>query len=729
MNITSTILIVDDDLANLKTLEGLLRLPSYQIVSATSGLAALQKARAIVPDLILLDVMMPEIDGYEVCRRLRADDMLADVPIIMVTALNDRESRLRGIEAGADDFVTKPIDRMELRTRVRTITRLNRYRRLLTERTQRQQAEDETRRRNRELTLLNQVIATSALTLDVDEALHTACQALAYAFELPQATALIIDADRAWCHVAAEFPNLTRHSAELDLRRPQPLLSWLGALGQRIPVAQMPTLAHALAHKLPLVIDNAPDDVRLAPLGRHLREHGVRLLVSVPILVRDTVAGTIELSAAEARAFSNQDIALAQSIATAAGQALEMADLHQRLRRQTANLEATVAQRTLELQIERDRTRSILEALGEAVVVASPSGAIEYVNPATTALTGYAAEDVLGKSWRLWQSDRHSQQVYRAIQSAVGAGQVWRGEIANRRKDGTIYPVALTAAPLFDPQGHGGVVGMVLVQRDITTLKEAERLKDQFVSNVSHELRTPLSVITLVSGNLDTLYDRLDDAKRRAMTRDIRQQTRVLNDLITGVLEISRIDSGSLPTEHQRVDLARLAYEELEKQLALAQKKDLQLAVTGAEQLIVQGNDGQLRQVIRNLINNAIKYTRAGGQITCRCERIQAPAPDLPPERWPAAANLPAGGWAALCIADTGSGIGEDDLPRIFERFFRVKSQGNIPGTGLGLSIARELVELHQGQLAVTSVLGAGSSFVVYLPIVEEVPHADNSRR
>ena len=728
MNSTSTILIVDDDLANLKTLEGLLRQPSYQIISATSGLAAIAKARTVTPDLILLDVMMPEIDGYEVCRRLRDDDLLAEVPIIMVTALNDRESRLRGIEAGADDFVTKPIDRIELRTRVRTITRLNRYRRLLTERTQRQQAEDETRRRNRELTLLNQVIATAALTLDVEEALLAACQALAYAFEIPQATALLIDADRTWCHVAAEFPNLARLDAEITLRRPRALASWISALGPRIAVADFPTLAHALTHKLPQVIDDAQHDPRLARLSAQLREHGVCMLVSVPILVRDTVAGTIELGASETRRFSDQDIALAQSIATAAGQALEMADLHQQLRRQTTNLEATVAQRTLELQSERDRTRAILEALGEAVVVASPSGVIDYVNPATAALTGYSADEVLGKSWWIWQSDRQPSQIHRTIQSAVGAGNVWRGEITNRRKDGAIYPVALTAAPLFDPQGHGRVIGMVLVQRDISTLKEAERLKDQFVSNVSHELRTPLSVITLLSGNLDTLYERLDDAKRRAMTRDIRQQTRVLNDLITGVLEISRIDSGSLPTETQRVDLARIAHEELEKQLPLAQKREQVLGVAGAEHLLVQGNDGQLRQVIRNLINNAIKYTRAGGQITCQCERIQAPA-DLPAGQWPGGADLPAGGWAGVRITDTGSGIGEDDLPRIFERFFRVKSQGNIPGTGLGLSIARELIELHQGKIAVASTPGIGSSFAVYLPIVEEVPLANNSDR
>jgi len=134
MTDTSTILIVDDQPLGRETLASLLHGQGYLLVFAHEGAEALAQAAALPPDLILLDVMMPGMDGFEVCRRLRADSRLAKVPIILVTALDDRASRLRGIEAGADDFVTKPFDRAELRARVRTITRLNRYRRLLLER-------------------------------------------------------------------------------------------------------------------------------------------------------------------------------------------------------------------------------------------------------------------------------------------------------------------------------------------------------------------------------------------------------------------------------------------------------------------------------------------------------------------------------------------------------------------------------------------------------------------
>ncbi len=130
----STLLIVDDEPVGRDTLEALLIREGYNLHFAGDGPETLAMAASLVPDLILLDIMMPGMDGYEVCRRLRADPKLADVPVIMVTALDDRDSRLRGIEAGADDFVSKPFDRAELRSRVRTITRLNRYRRLLMER-------------------------------------------------------------------------------------------------------------------------------------------------------------------------------------------------------------------------------------------------------------------------------------------------------------------------------------------------------------------------------------------------------------------------------------------------------------------------------------------------------------------------------------------------------------------------------------------------------------------
>ncbi len=135
MKHTSTILIVDDQLSAREVLRGLLVEQGYNLALASNGKEALAKAAELTPDVILLDVMMPGMDGFEVCKRLRADPILAEVPVIMVTALDDQDSFLQGLEAGADDFISKPFNHTELRARVRTITQLNRYRRLHTERT------------------------------------------------------------------------------------------------------------------------------------------------------------------------------------------------------------------------------------------------------------------------------------------------------------------------------------------------------------------------------------------------------------------------------------------------------------------------------------------------------------------------------------------------------------------------------------------------------------------
>jgi len=132
---SSTILIVDDEPAGRHTLESILEGQGYHLEMAENGQEALEKASQLLPDVILLDVMMPIMDGFEVCKRIRNDPSLAEIPIIMLTALDDRQSFLRGLESGADDYITKPYDRHELRARLLGITRLNRYRKLLNDRT------------------------------------------------------------------------------------------------------------------------------------------------------------------------------------------------------------------------------------------------------------------------------------------------------------------------------------------------------------------------------------------------------------------------------------------------------------------------------------------------------------------------------------------------------------------------------------------------------------------
>jgi PAS domain S-box-containing protein len=410
--------------------------------------------------------------------------------------------------------------------------------------------------------------------------------------------------------------------------------------------------------------------------------------------------------------------------------------------------------------IERKRIQDELRKLSLAVeqspsitVITDLQARIEYVNPRFSQVTGYSVAEVLGNTPRLWKSGQTTPAVYRELWDTINGGNEWRGEFLNRRKCGELYWEFASISPVRDTQGRP--THFVKVAEDITTRKraeeslhrardelelrvqertaellrinealrdeiaqrkhaeEADQIKTQFVSNVSHELRTPLSVIVLLSGNLDMLYDRLGDDKRRQMIREVREHARILNDLLGSVLEISRIESGRVSLERQQVELLRLAREESAAQLPLAQRKAQEVAVAGDAELTVWANEEQIRRVIRNLLNNAIKYTPEHGHISCQCVEWPGGA-DV---AWPGSADLPAGRWAALRVVDSGPGIRAESLPHIFERFYRVATEGNVPGTGLGLAIAQELVHLHGGQIAVTSQPGQGSTFAVYLPV------------
>ena len=348
MDAQSRILIVDDDAGVRGALRELLVFEGYQVAIAGNGPDALEKAAALVPDLILLDVMMPGMDGYEVCGKLRADPLLGEVPVIMLTALDDSDSRLRGIEAGADDFVSKPFEYVELQARVRTTLQLNRYRRLLQERMQREQAEEALAQRVTQLALLNKIGGRLAAMLELDELLTEAAR-LVQDFGYPRVTLFVVDQGGRELLLKASagvFPSPLAPGSRIELG--QGLVGWVAQHGER------------------LVVDDVTADPRYADSCPEQVTDCSEL--AVPLRVSGDVVGVLDVQSPRLNAFDQNDVMVMEILADQIATAIHNAQLYEAeraARRRLRNLAGY-----LEDARERERTyiaREIHDEFGQAL--------------------------------------------------------------------------------------------------------------------------------------------------------------------------------------------------------------------------------------------------------------------------------------------------------------------------------------------------------------------------
>jgi two-component system phosphate regulon sensor histidine kinase PhoR len=242
--------------------------------------------------------------------------------------------------------------------------------------------------------------------------------------------------------------------------------------------------------------------------------------------------------------------------------------------------------------------------------------------------------------------------------------------------------------------------GAVLVFHDVTELRRLERMRQDFVANVSHELKTPLASIKAYT---ETLLDWAlhDENVNTRFLKRIEEQAERLNQLILDLLSLARLESGQEVYEHKPLALAPLVGSCIESHRGRAEARNLCLSLDLGpldDETLIMADEEAIRQILDNLIDNAIKYTPEGGSVRVTCRM--------------------GGELVALEVADTGIGIPRDDLPRVFERFYRVDKARSreLGGTGLGLSIVKHLVQSIGGQITVDSRVGEGTRFTVQLP-------------
>jgi response regulator RpfG family c-di-GMP phosphodiesterase len=334
-------------------LEALLLREGYQLETAANGPEALEKAAAILPDVILLDVMMPDMDGMEVCRRLRADPKLAEMPIVMVTALSDDESRVQGIEAGADDVISKPFSAAELRARVRTITRLNRYRRLAEERQQRQQAEAVTRRQLERLASLHAIDMDITTHLDLRTLLENLVEQIHRRIHVDIVAVLRFNPERQRLEYAALHGADPASYPLADLPLEQ-TLSGQALLRRKLIYSTNMDQQHNGNGELHIgpAATVSPEVVQMllaAPTLPQLQQAGIESSYAVPLITRGQIKGVLALLHRSHVAPDADWLEFLEILGGQAAVALDNADLFEHLQRSyDATLEGWV--RALDLR-------------------------------------------------------------------------------------------------------------------------------------------------------------------------------------------------------------------------------------------------------------------------------------------------------------------------------------------------------------------------------------------
>jgi PAS domain S-box-containing protein len=442
----------------------------------------------------------------------------------------------------------------------------------------------------------------------------------------------------------------------------QPVLE---SLPETFALADEPgQIANVFMNSEPLLLRTLPDDY-LNELERFGAERvaieriGTRSLMLVPIVARGQTLGILTLGSRKPDRFDEHDLDLAQELAGRAGVAMDNAGLVGELRRGA-------------------QTAQALEFVGDGVFLVGRDGDILLWNPAAARITGLAETDVVGAaadavlgSWPLGQGERPQ-----TFPVDGPHGELW---------------LSLTAAEF----PHGTVYAF----RDLTEERAVEQLKSDFVSTVSHELRTPLAAIYGAAMTLQRGDVELNDIQEAGMLEVISGESERLARIVNDILLASRLDSGAATVEISRTDAAELARTVLAAAEAhLPPGVELALTVPEPGPQVAADPDG-LRQVLVNLVENAVKYSPEGGLVELQLE--------------------PANGRVRFVVRDRGLGIPASEHERIFEKFFRLDPNlaRGVGGTGLGLYISREIVRRMGGRIRVESEPGNGSTFSFELPL------------
>ncbi|MBD2097309.1 PAS domain S-box protein [Trichocoleus sp. FACHB-591] len=367
------------------------------------------------------------------------------------------------------------------------------------------------------------------------------------------------------------------------------------------------------------------------------------------------------------------------------------------------------------IEIERQRYLDLFESAPDGYLVTDLYGVVQEANQAAARLLNIDPMYLVGKPIASFVPEE-ARRGFRSVVNQlpqISRVQEWEVQLQGWRADR--FDAALTVEAARCPS-DGKAIALRWLVRDITSRKQAEakiqqlqmqnlhlveadRLKSQFMATMSHELRTPMNAILGFSDLLLRQFDPGQQRQQRAMLECIFRNGKHLLDMIEEILDFSKLEENHLTLKLEVLDLAQLVQAIAAEMSALAEEKHLKFKVHVAQPNIAIVNDsGRLRQILINLVSNAIKFTDSGS--------VYLEVHELSREQ------------IVITVSDTGMGIDPVNQAHIFEAFRQLDQSiaRRHNGTGLGLSITNALVQLMQGQITVESQIGRGSTFRVELP-------------
>jgi two-component system, cell cycle sensor histidine kinase and response regulator CckA len=737
------VLVAEDSPTQAAQLIFLLEERGFHVTHARNGRLGLDLAKAQRPDLIISDIVMPEMDGYEFCRAVKSDSSLRGVPVILVTSLSSPHDVFRGLDAGADNFIVKPYEEGNLLSRIAYLLsnqelrktgnlqvgieiELSGQRHFIT--AERQQ-------------ILDLLISTYEQAMHLYEVLDARQAELSRSYATLNAlydVAIGLNRCRSESDVAIT-------AIERGLGLPGVRAAWIylldgtsfrlaaaggaayGVITQDSSDAPCKCQGQLLAGAMSGAV-NVVDCRCMAPLAG---AHGARHHASVALSAGSEAIGLLNLVGTDDRLLSDDELRTLSGFGSQVAAALERARLHEDLERKVAartrELQSEVAERRqaeaaakaagLEFRRAKDTLSAILDASPAAIMTLDRDRRVLTWNRAAMTIFGYATEDVIGQEYPLLPAgQRHEHDAFFA---ELAAGKpVEAAETKCRRSDGKTIDVRLSGMPLYDE--HGVFSGGVFALEDTS---ERKRVEDQLrqaqkmdaIGNLSggiaHDFNNMLAVIV---GNLDLLSEELGEAHAAGeyVVQSLTAAERGA-ELVRRLLAFSRrqsLDPTTLDPNKVIESLSPLLGR------ALGETVGVELSLDAAIGRI-HADRNQLENALLNLAINARDAMPNGGRIA-----ISTQVASIDADTSPMFPDLQFGEYVTIGVTDSGTGIPLDVLPHVFEPFFTTKPEGQ--GTGLGLSMVYGYMRQSGGAAKIYSELGHGTTVWLYFPVSAAGPDA-----